>query len=96
MSDQLNEQRGVVAALLKSQRQYLQLTQEQAAEKAGFSPRTVQRLEQGLMDLGHTKFINYCKALEIDITALMRRQLNNHGETDNAKLPQDSAQRLRP
>ena len=91
MSDQLNEQRGVVAALLKSQRQYLQLTQEQAAEKAGFSPRTVQRLEAGMMDLGHTKFVNYCRVLHIDILSLMRRQLNNHGETNDAKLPQDRA-----
>lgn len=89
MSDQLNEQRGVISALLKSQRQYLQLTQEETAERAGFSPRTVQRLEAGLMDLGHTKFISYCRVLDIDITALMRRQLNNHGVKDNAKLLQD-------
>jgi transcriptional regulator with XRE-family HTH domain len=94
MSDQLNEQRGEIAALLSKQRRYLQLTQEEAAEKAGFSPRTVQRLEAGMMDLGHTKFINYCKVLDIDMTALMRRQLNNHGEKNNAKLPQDRSQRL--
>lgn len=76
----LNEQRGDIAALLKSQRIYLQFTQEQAAERAQFSPRTVQRLETGKMWLGLKQFVQYCTALEIDITTLMRRQLNNHGE----------------
>lgn len=89
--EQLNKQRVEIAALLKSQRIYLQLTQEQAAERAQFSPRTVQRLETGMMWLGLKQFVQYCTALEIDITTLMRRQLNNHGKMNNAKLQKDSA-----
>ena len=34
MSDQINEQRSEIAVLLTKQRRYLQLTQEEAAEKA--------------------------------------------------------------
>lgn len=88
---QLNKQRGEIATLLKSQRIFLQLTQEQAAERAQFSPRTIQRLETGMMWLGLKQFVQYCTALEIDITTLMRRQLNNHGEKSNAKLQKDKS-----
>jgi len=49
-------------------------TLQKAVLQAVINSRTLQRLETGMMDLEHTKFINYCKVLQIDITALMRRQ----------------------
>lgn len=77
---QLNKQRERIAALLKSRREYLQLTQEQVAERIGtISSRTIQRAETGAMWLGLKQFVMYCDALEWDVADILQK-LNENAE----------------
>lgn len=75
---EIEQQRGVIASLLKSQRIYLQLTQEQVAERAEgkLSSRTIQRGEAGHW-LGFKQMLQWCAALGINIATIMTSQVNN-------------------
>lgn len=95
MTDQqLNEQREQIATLLKYRRNYLQLTQEQVAEMSGLGIATIKRLEGAKFWIGTKQLVQWCAALEINLADLMRRQLNNLGDNENAELPQDRSQRI--
>ncbi len=57
-------------------RENLNLTQEELAEKAGISTRTIQRIEKGIEPKGHTLKV-LAKALEIDENDLKENQIKS-------------------
>lgn len=64
-------------------RERLNLTQEELAEKAGVSARTIQRIEKGTAPKGHTLKV-LANALEIDENDLKENQIES--ETINYQL----------
>ncbi len=74
---QLNSQRSRIASILKSRREYLQLTEQQVSDKTDgkLSHRTIQRAESGIAWLGLKQLILICNALEWDVADIFE-QLN--------------------
>lgn len=72
---QLNEQRGRIASLLKSRREYLQMTWQDVSDKTDgrISARTVQRAEGGYW-LNVQQLVRICHALEINIADTLEKK----------------------
>ncbi len=62
-----------IAANVRRIRARLGLTQEDLADKAGFEPRFVQRVERAKLDLRLSTFLRLAQALEVAPGVLFRR-----------------------
>lgn len=63
---ELHEIRMKVGDCLRSHRRGKGLTVKGAAEITGYTPNTIQRLEEGHIDLGYSKLLAYCRSLGMD------------------------------
>lgn len=70
---------------LLKHREKLNLTQEELAEKAGVSTRTIQRIEKGTEPKGHTLKV-LAKALEINEDELKEKQTQPKTESINYQI----------
>ena len=69
---QRREFRGRLAANLRSERRRLGLTQEKAAEKAGYSLQYLQRIEREIVNVPRDTVARLAHALQVDPARLLR------------------------